>query len=523
MMTSAIISFAASASDYNFVTEQPAGELKTYDRAGWAYYVTTDYVRYGAQTGTIDIVFAANNKVWFKNLMSKLETNTWVEGTLSSDGTTITVQLGQAVQFDSEVGQALMLKMFTYDEDDEEFYLTNDTEVKFTIDGDKISLQGTSRYGKVLGLAWAESNEWAGFADVGSVYTPAVTDVPVELPAGISSEVYKFKGTDYIGGTELNYNVNIAFDGNDAYIQGIFGDTPNAWIKGTREGSAIKFPSGQYLGLVATRPYYMLAVKLENTYAIEDLTFTYDETTETLTNTTQYLVLSASKNTVYLTQAISDITITKSKTGSAYEVPYTENFGSSASINDYTIIDGNNDGTTWRYNGMSGNVGYDWSMTNAADEWLITPAIVLEAGKTYIFTLKARSFTASMPERLEVKMGTAATAEAMTVNVIAPTEVATGDLTEFSGSVKATADGNFYFGVHAISDADNMMLVVDDISIVWDEDTPIDPDVTGINAVNAENTDSTIYTLDGRIAGNGNLNQLPKGLYIRGGKKIIVR
>ena len=45
-------------------------------------------------------------------------------------------------------------------------------------------------------------------------------------------------------------------------------------------------------------------------------------------------------------QVISDITIVKSKSGAAYEVPYNESFGSSASVNEYTIIDANNDGTT---------------------------------------------------------------------------------------------------------------------------------------------------------------------------------
>ena len=86
MMLATVAGFAQSLSDYGVITEQPAGELKTYDRAGYAYYVVNDFVRRGAQTGTIDIVFAADNKVYLKDPLSKLIVNTWVEGTLSDDG-----------------------------------------------------------------------------------------------------------------------------------------------------------------------------------------------------------------------------------------------------------------------------------------------------------------------------------------------------------------------------------------------------------------------------------------------------
>ena len=261
----------------------------------------------------------------------------------------------------------------------------------------------------------------------------------------------------------------------------------------------------------------MVAVNRMNTSEIQPLVLTYDEATETFSNDSQFILLNASKSTVYLLQAISDFTLTRSKSGEAYEVPYLETFGSSTSMADYTIIDGNNDGTTWGYNSMSGYVNYNWSMTNAADEWLITPAIHMPAGKAYTFTVKARSFTASMPERIEVKMGTEATAEAMQTVVIAPTEVATGDFIELKGDVWISTEGNYRFGVHAISDADNMMLAVDDIAV----DESIN---TGVSTVRTAGTpaDTTVYSLDGRVMGH-DTDGLPQGIYIQGGKKIVVR
>ena len=466
MLLAATAGWADALSDYGVITEQPAGELKTYDRSGYAYYVVNDYVRRGAQTGTMDVVFAEGNEVYIKDPLSKLIVNTWVKGTLSDDGTTITLPLGQNIQYDTEAQQPIAIKMVEYDEDYEEFSALSTAQVTYTISDDKITLNGTGTY-LCLGAVWGESNEWAGFADYSSVYTPAITDVLVEVPEGLVTDVYKFKGSEYQGG-ELQYNTNVGMDGNDVYVQGILADMPNAWIKGTREGNTVTFESGQYLGLLANKPVYMMAVNRMNTSEIQPLVLTYDESTETFSN-------------------------------------------------DYTIIDANNDGTTWGYNSMSGYVNYNWSMTNAADEWLITPAIHMPAGKAYTFTVKTRSFTATMPERIEVMMGTEATAEAMQTVVIAPTEVASGDFVELTGNVWISEEGDYHFGIHAISDADNMMLAVDDIAV----DEAVN---TGVSTVRTATTaaDTTVYSLDGRVMGTSTTG-LPQGIYIQGGKKIVVR
>ena len=257
MLMAATAGWADALSDYGVITEQPAGELKTYDRSGYAYYVVSDYPRRGAQTGTMDVVFAEGNEVYIKDPLSKLIVNTWVKGTLSDDGTTITLSLGQNIQYDTEVGQPIAIKMVEYDEDYEEFSVLPTSQVTYTISGDQIKLNGTSTY-TCLGAVWAESNEWAGFADYNSVYTPAITDEPVVLPDGLTTEVYKFKGSEYQGG-ELQYNTNVAMDGNDIYVQGILADMPNAWIKGTRQEGTVTFESGQYLGTLAGNAVYMVA------------------------------------------------------------------------------------------------------------------------------------------------------------------------------------------------------------------------------------------------------------------------
>lgn len=517
LLLSTVMSWAANASDYNIVTTQPEGELKTYDRGGNKYYVYNDYVRSGAQVGTIDIVFGADNKVWMKRPVSGLEFDSWVEGSLSADGSTITVDLGQVLAFDSEAKQAIKLGLVEYDDEYEEFVAKSGSQITYTVKDDIITLNGTGRY-LCLGAVWYDSNEWVGFADYNSKYTPKISEELVALPQGVETQMYKFRGMDYMSSKEIGYNVEVAFDGQDMYMKGLFSDTPNAWVKGSFDGHTATFASSQFLGKVPqnTASYYFMAVNRMNTSEIQDFTLTYDESTSTFSNNSQFIVLSTAKTTVYLTQAISDISLVFSKTGAAYPVPYKETFGSANSFNEFTIINANGDNNTWTYNSMNERADYNWSMTTGGDDWLITPAIFLEAGKNYVFSLRARSFSASLPEKFEVKMGNSNSVEAMTVGLIDTTKVETGDLTTYSAQVSVEADGNYFFGVHAVSDADNMMLAVDDIAV--DEES-----VLGINAqkntVSAAN--QKIYTLDGRLRAAD--KALSKGMYVKNGKKVVVR
>ena len=94
-------------SDYVIIKDQPAGELKTYVRSGGHYYLSGGSLYYEDQSGTIDIVFGAENKVYFKDIIAGLQLGTWVEGTLSEDGTSITLPLKQNSELFQTVGKTL--------------------------------------------------------------------------------------------------------------------------------------------------------------------------------------------------------------------------------------------------------------------------------------------------------------------------------------------------------------------------------------------------------------------------------
>lgn len=489
----------------------PKGDLKTYERDGYAYYANNGNLRRGAQTGTIDIVYAKDG-VYLKDPLSKAIVKTWVKGTMSADSTTITLPLGQAIYYDATQKDSVILGVMDFDEEYEEF--TEDTSVKsvtYTVKGDVITLNGTGR-DKVLAAMWKNSRQWAEYADYNSKYRlQVVEDTLVTPPAGLSTDTYNFGGNSYVYSRTKHYNVNVGFDGDDMYIQGIFSDVPNAWIKGTKKGDTYVFAHGQMLGATntGTTNYYMIATNHQNTSQIEDLVLKANSDGSFSTGD-QYLVLNTAKNTVYLVEAFDSVVIKKVIHSSAYSVPYTQNFD--GGIQDFTVIDSNKDGVTWKYNSINESVSYEWSNTHSGDDWLITPAIVLQAGHKYKFAVKARSFTTSMPEKMEVKIGNAATAEAMTTQIMDTTTVATEDLTEFSKTFTVGADGNYYIGIHAVSDKDNMTLTVDNLSIT-------DAETDGIKSVTTS-SDSTapVYNLSGM-----RVNGAYRGIVVRNGRKYLQR
>ena len=127
-----------------------------------------------------------------------------------------------------------------------------------------------------------------------------------------------------------------------------------------------------------------------------------------------------------------------------------------------TNINANGDGT----NGMNGLwlrhdnlVTYNYSSANAADDWLVTPGVALEAGVTYTIAIDAVKPTpqnSAFTETFEVKVGTGTEASAANLSAgataIATTEVTTS-WTTYKGTFTPTEDGTYYVGIHATSPA----------------------------------------------------------------------
>lgn len=146
------------------ITEQPEGELVDYLRSGEYLLNGALGLSMGVQFGKAYCVFGNDGKVYigqpiqnagyYKQPASISESPNpdfqilhWVEGTLSEDGTTITVPMMQGLVWDEENDVAHVLANVTIlvDEDGQIYYHINDdvTEMTYTIDGNKLILNGT--------------------------------------------------------------------------------------------------------------------------------------------------------------------------------------------------------------------------------------------------------------------------------------------------------------------------------------------------------------------------------------------
>ncbi len=207
----------------------------------------------------------------------------WMKGTIS--GNTATFASGQFVGSDSYGneymvgydGSAICDIVFNYDSDAKRFTLTT-PYIAENQDTDALSM-------------------W-GYYNAMTIYqgTPEQPEV-VEVPEGLETEIYIWTGngvtfdqdTNEEIYTEFTKQINIGFDGNDVYVQGLCTDLPEAWVKGELNGTTATFATSQYFGtderLAAygyTYPHYFLGYG----NGIEDVVFNFNTETRVFTTDT---------------------------------------------------------------------------------------------------------------------------------------------------------------------------------------------------------------------------------------------
>lgn len=269
------------------ITDQPAGELKTYQRSGEmvvfdSYY---GYVYPTEQTGKVSVVYAEDGKtVYVKDLVGGITTGAWVQGTISDDGTAITVPMGQELYYSSTYQASIVLawgSTYFYDDVDEDgepvryidcnFDETVQNAV-FTIDGTTISLENSkgdinqedseaALTGTGLTGRWTDDDSWAGYMDWKTVFTEYdSSNDPVVITEQPEGQEVNYSRT---GGAVLNsfwYGMYLdeqsgkakaVFDTNrNVYLKDIvYGCQYGTWVAGTIDAnySTVTVPLGQYL------------------------------------------------------------------------------------------------------------------------------------------------------------------------------------------------------------------------------------------------------------------------------------
>lgn len=177
-------------------------------------------------------------------------------------------------------------------------------------------------------------------------------------------------------------------------------------------------------------------------------------------------------------------------------IPYYQDFESATvpAIPACTSIQNAGTGNNWVTANNPGSgftnkaLRYPYNGTNAANAWFYTQALNLTGGVSYRINYKYGNDSTFYTERLAVAYGTANNAAAMTVLANHPNVAGAVPVTTFVDFTPATT-GVYYIGFNAYSIADQLGLMVDDISVI---PTPTCEPLTGVNADNTSFTTATV-------------------------------
>jgi len=433
---------------------------------GW--YMNCVSVSSNSQTAvknqSVNVAFV-DNDVYVQGI-SKAFPNAWVKGTID----------GNAVKFDKfqYVGKysGNDCWFIGYDSDGgviKDATATYDAATKTITFAENILINAATD--RVYYLNW--------FSDV--VISEEEAEVPelVVLPNGAQATGWYLNCISVENKTEVkvkNQSVNVAFVDNDVYVQGISEAFPNAWVKGTINGTAVTFAGFQFVGEYSGLNCWFVGVNSE-TGDLKDATATYDAEAKTITFADDVLI-NAAKDKIYYLNWFFDVVVSEEKavyeepviTTLTAELPYSNTFDTEEEQAQAAIYDANDDKSTFTFEKHSATESmtarYRYNASNAADDYLVFPGVTLKVGVTYKVSLDAAANGQNYPERLEVVAGKEAKASQFTIPVITATEVATKEFVTISNNEFTVAeDGVYYIAVHAISDANEFYLYVDNYSI----------------------------------------------------------
>ncbi len=118
-----------------------------------------------------------------------------------------------------------------------------------------------------------------------------------------------------------------------------------------------------------------------------------------------------------------------------------------------TVVNANNDDKTWGWSDQYNAFAYNYNSDMSADDWAIFPkANFAESMQLYTINVDVSCYSV-YPERFEIGISKTGKVEDMII-VVPATDVASDDPITLGAQFKLEEAGNYYIGVHAISDAD---------------------------------------------------------------------
>lgn len=279
------------------------GVKKLYSRASEAYFpmeLPTNPIPVAPAISDLasTIVFSQDGKyAYIKNPFSCKAVGTYMYGEVRNDS--IIVNLPQLIYI--EKGEDFEKDSYVYkyikmtDQDGDYFEVDpENTPLVYTIGKDGvIKMADRQAIRMVVDDVFGQSMLTPmGYADAAQVFTP-VTNDGVVPPEGLKTEQWGF-----MHGPGVGHYINVGFDGNDVYVQGIAGyNQPYSWVKGTLKDGQITFADGQFLGMssiedhflyfkTVTAPFvknpYFQFYDLSQSKPTDGITFNYDAAAKTM-------------------------------------------------------------------------------------------------------------------------------------------------------------------------------------------------------------------------------------------------
>ncbi|SNU05627.1 Cleaved Adhesin Domain [Prevotellaceae bacterium MN60] len=160
--------------------------------------------------------------------------------------------------------------------------------------------------------------------------------------------------------------------------------------------------------------------------------------------------------------------------GQALVPPFDEDFTTQEGFDRFTVVDGNNDGKTWKrlhktYSYSGTTIDYAQIIAGyqqADDDYLLTPPLQLQNGGRYTLTFTASKGYASAKydQKLRILIGMGDNLADYDV-VMDNIEVTDVNLETFTAEIPITADGIYQIAIHAISDAGSDQLNIDELHL----------------------------------------------------------
>lgn len=242
---------------HGIITAAPENAVvKEFNRTGqFLYYNQEEEMIYKVeQSGTIKVAFCEDGTVFFHDLVSRAQFNTWVKGTLK-DGT-ITIKTRQPVLYDEVYNATVSIIRYSVDMGIDN--LPDDIKFTYRVEEsgrEVLALQDCPDYSNTVGTVWDDDDQIQELGDFATElvydenYVPSEFDTEVVIPDGVKMETYNCYAYTYLNDRYINYEIQLGYSGNDLYISGLYTAEPTFTVKGHREGNIVTFPQYQYLGI----------------------------------------------------------------------------------------------------------------------------------------------------------------------------------------------------------------------------------------------------------------------------------